>query len=189
VDVFHDNGGQSAARAWWLLRWAGLEDVRLLDGGLAAWRRAGLEISTRNEVPELGDVELTAGGLPTVDPDGTVGLVDAGGLLLDARSAERFRGEVASIDPRPGHIPGAISAPTSENLTAEGTFRSAQELADRFETLGVRPGRPVGVYCGSGVTAAHQIAALAIAGIQDVTLYPGSFSQWAGLPDRPVVTD
>jgi thiosulfate/3-mercaptopyruvate sulfurtransferase len=185
---YDDNGNQSAARAWWLLRWAGLTEVRLLDGGLAAWRAAGLPVVSGDEVPPVGDVELSAGRLPTVDPDGAVRLVDAGGLLLDARAGERYRGDVASIDPRPGHIPGAVSAPTSDNITASGTFRSAEELAARFAALGVRPDREVGVYCGSGVTAAHEIAALAIAGIEDVVLYPGSWSQWATLPDRPVAT-
>jgi thiosulfate/3-mercaptopyruvate sulfurtransferase len=199
VVVYDDNGNQAAARAWWLLRWAGLSDVRLLDGGLAAWRAAGLPLATGDETAAPGDVDLlvsaagpaarsgSAGGL-TIDADGAVELVEAGGLLLDARSAERFRGDIASIDPKPGHIPGAVSAPTGENLTDQGTFRPATELSARFEALGVKPGRSVGVYCGSGVTAAHEIAALAIAGIDDVVLYPGSYSQWATQPDRPVAT-
>jgi thiosulfate/3-mercaptopyruvate sulfurtransferase len=108
--------------------------------------------------------------------------------VLDARAGERYRGEVLGIDPKPGHIPGAVSAPTADNLTPEGTFRSAEELAERFAALGAKPGSTVGVYCGSGVTAAHEMAALAIAGIDDVILYPGSWSQWATLPDRPVAT-
>ncbi|GLK99300.1 hypothetical protein GCM10017581_010410 [Dactylosporangium matsuzakiense] len=186
VVAYDDNGNLAAARAWWLLRWAGIADVRLLDGGLAAWRAAGRPIATGEEKAEPGDVVLTGGSLPSTGPDGAAGLVAADGVLLDARAAERYRGEPNAIDPRPGHIPGAVSAPTSDNLTAEGTFRPASELAERFTALGVTPDRPIGVYCGSGVTAAHEIAALAIAGIHDVVLYPGSLSQWATL-DRPVV--
>ncbi len=188
VVAYDDAGNLSAARAWWLLRWAGVEDVRLLDGGLAAWRAAGLPVATGDEGAEPGDIELKAGQLPTVDPDGAAALVAAGGLLLDARAGERYRGDVVSIDPQPGHIPGAVSAPTTENLGDTGTFRSPEELRARFAALGVVPGRPVGVYCGSGVTAAHEIAALALAGVDDVTLYPGSWSQWATLPGRPVAT-
>jgi len=108
--------------------------------------------------------------------------------VLDARAGERYRGEVASVDPQPGHIPGAVSAPTTENLAPNGNFRSAAELAARFAALGAEPGVTVGVYCGSGVTAAHEQVALAIAGIHDVVLYPGSWSQWATLPERPVAT-
>jgi thiosulfate/3-mercaptopyruvate sulfurtransferase len=189
VVVYDDNGNLSAARAWWLLRWAGVGDVRLLDGGLAAWRSAGLPLMTGDEPAEpVGDVTLTAGRLPSVDPDGVAALLADGALVLDARAGERYRGEVVSVDPKPGHIPGAVSAPTTENLNPDGTFRSVEELTARFEALGVKPGRPVGVYCGSGVTAAHEIAALAIAGVDDVVLYPGSWSQWATLPDRPIAT-
>jgi thiosulfate/3-mercaptopyruvate sulfurtransferase len=188
VVVYDDLGNLSAARAWWLLRWAGLGDVRLLDGGLAAWREAGHKVTSGDEPVEIGDVELVAGRLPSIDPDAVTALVADGGLLLDARAGERYRGEVASVDPQPGHIPGAVSAPTAENLTSAGTFRPTEELVARFAELGVGPGRPVGVYCGSGVTAAHELAALAIAGIEDVALYPGSWSQWATLPDRPIVT-
>jgi thiosulfate/3-mercaptopyruvate sulfurtransferase len=189
VVAYDDNGNMSAARAWWLLRWAGLADVRLLDGGLQAWRALGEPVVVGDEpIVEPGDVELTAGALPSVDPDGVAALIAGGTLVLDARAGERYRGEVNSIDPKPGHIPGAVSAPTSENLTSAGTFLPAQELTARFEALGVKPGAAVGVYCGSGVTAAHEIAALAIAGIDDTILYPGSWSQWAVLPDRPVAT-
>src|SRR4051794_22440286 len=189
VVAYDDNGNLSAARAWWLLRWAGISDVRLLDGGLGAWRSAGHPIDTGDEaaVPP-GDVELTSGELPSVGPDGVAGLIADGALVLDARSADRYRGDATSIDPKPGHIPGAVSAPTTENLTPEGTFRPADELVARFEALGAKPGAVVGVYCGSGVTAAHEIAALAIAGIDDVVLYPGSWSQWATLPGRPIAT-
>jgi thiosulfate/3-mercaptopyruvate sulfurtransferase len=187
VVAYDDNGNLSAARVWWLLRWAGVTEVRLLDGGLAAWRAAGQPVETGDgPTVAAGDVGLGAGRLPSVDPDGVAALA-ADGVLLDARAGQRYRGEVASVDPRPGHIPGAVSAPTTENLTPDGRFRPAEELAARFAALGVTPGSTVGVYCGSGVTAAHELAALTIAGIDDVVLYPGSWSQWAALPDRPVV--
>jgi thiosulfate/3-mercaptopyruvate sulfurtransferase len=189
VVAYDDAGNLSAARAWWLLRWAGFTDVRLLDGGLAGWRAAGGPIETGEApAPEPGDVELAAGKLPAVDPDGVDALLAEGVVLLDARPAERYRGDVASIDPKPGHIPGAVSAPTTGNLTPEGTFRTPAELAERFAELGVKPGSRVGVYCGSGVTAAHESLALALAGVDDVVLYPGSWSQWATLEDRPVAT-
>lgn len=189
VVVYDDNGNLSAARAWWLLRWAGVDDVRLLDGGLAAWRSAGHPVTAGDEpAGPAGDVTLTTERLRSVDPDGVAALIADGALVLDARAGERYRGEVRSVDPKPGHIPGAVSAPTTENLRPDGTFRSAEELAARFEALGAKPGRTVGVYCGSGVSAAHELAALAIAGIDDVILYPGSWSQWATLADRPVAT-
>ncbi|WP_433221120.1 rhodanese-like domain-containing protein [Dactylosporangium sp. CS-047395] len=188
VVVYDDNGNLAAARAWWLLRWAGIADVRLLDGGLAAWREAGRPTVGGEEKAEPGDVVLTGGRLAVAGPDDVVRLVAGGGVLLDARAAERYRGEPNPIDRRPGHIPGAVSAPTTENLAADGTFRDPAQLAERFAGLGVEPGRTVGVYCGSGVTAAHEIAALQLAGIEDVVLYPGSWSQWATLPGRPVAT-
>jgi thiosulfate/3-mercaptopyruvate sulfurtransferase len=108
-------------------------------------------------------------------------------VLLDARAGERYRGEVEPMDPRAGHVPGAVSAPTTENLTVDGTFRPAADLAERFAGLGVAPGTTVGVYCGSGVTAAHEVAALAVAGI-DAALWPGSWSQWSADPARPAAT-
>jgi thiosulfate/3-mercaptopyruvate sulfurtransferase len=188
VVAYDDVGNLSAARAWWLLRWAGLPNVRLLDGGLAAWRAAGHEVRTGDAPPpEPGDVVLTAGALPSVGPDGAAELA-AGGLLLDARAAERYRGEPNPVDPRFGHVPGAVSAPTTANLTADGCFRPPAELAARFAALGAGDGRPIGVYCGSGVTAAHEIAALTIAGFDGAALFPGSWSQWATQPGRPVAT-
>ena len=122
-------------------------------------------------------------------------MIDAGqaaawaahGVLLDARAGERFRGEIEPVDPRAGHIPGAVSAPTGGNLDDDGRFLPAEQLAARFAGLGVRPGVPTAVYCGSGVTAAHEVAALAIAGLP-AALYPGSFSEWSNNPSREVVT-
>jgi thiosulfate/3-mercaptopyruvate sulfurtransferase len=183
VVAYDDTGGMAAARAWWLLRWAGLEAVHLLDGGLAAWRAAGLPLEAGEVLAALGDAVLPGGRLPVVDADGAAALAGAG-VLLDARAGERYRGEVEPIDPRAGHIPGALSAPTAANLDAGGRFLPADQLRQRFVQLGVDGSRPVGVYCGSGVTAAHEIAALAIAGF-DAALYPGSWSQWSADPRRP----
>ncbi|MGY4857815.1 sulfurtransferase [Cryobacterium sp. AP23] len=210
VVVYDDLGNMSAARAWWLLRNAGVRDVRLLDGGLAAWRAEGLPVVTGEEPVRPGTVTLTPGSLPALDADAAAA-VARDGVLLDARAAERYRGDTEPIDPRAGHIPGAISAPTGGNLAADGRFLTAAELRARFEALGVRagargvagsavpnagpdagadvagPGFDVGVYCGSGVTAAHEAVALTLAGFTPA-LYPGSWSQWSNLPDRPVAT-
>jgi thiosulfate/3-mercaptopyruvate sulfurtransferase len=188
VVVYDDNGGASAARAWWLLRWAGVADVRLLDGALGAWRAAGYHLASGDERPAPGDVRLTPGHLPTLSADEVVGLAGRpSGVLLDARAGERYRGEMEPVDPKAGHIPGARSAPTTDNLTATGAFRPAAELRERFRRLGVDRATEVGVYCGSGVTAAHEIAALAVAGIP-AALYPGSWSAWSSDPSRPVAT-
>ncbi|RJO72406.1 sulfurtransferase [Nocardia panacis] len=182
VVVYDATGAMAAARAWWLLRWSGIADVRLLDGGLPAWIAAGGAVATGAEPdPEPGDVVLTPGHLPVIDADAAARW---SGVLLDARAGERYRGETEPIDPRAGHIPGAVSAPTAANLDSAGRFRSTNELRDRFAEFGAGP---VAVYCGSGVTAAHQIAALAIAGVE-AALYPGSWSQWSNDPKRPVAT-
>ncbi|MGP3979377.1 sulfurtransferase [Streptomyces sp. 8N114] len=186
-------GGWAAARCWWLLRWAGHPDVRVLDGGLEAWQSyrgpeggGALPVSTETPDPAPGDFTPSPGGLPTLDADEAAALARRG-VLLDARAAERYRGEVEPIDPVAGHIPGAVSAPTTENLTDAGTFRSADALAERFEALGAGPDTEVGVYCGSGVSAAQEVLALHLAGI-DAALYVGSWSEWTADPHRPVAT-
>ncbi|HWH93765.1 MAG TPA: rhodanese-like domain-containing protein [Baekduia sp.] len=184
VVVYDDNAGTSAARAWWLLRWAGVEDVRILDGGIGAWVVAGGAVEHGPGAPPApGDVVLTPGHLPTLDLDEVADVA----VLLDARAGERYRGEVEPIDPRAGHIPGAISAPTTENVDADGRFRPEAELASHYAALGADGRVPVGVYCGSGVTAAHNVAALASLGI-DAALFPGSWSQWSADPTRPAAT-
>lgn len=191
VVVYDATSGQAAARAWWMLRDAGLESVRLLDGGLAAWTAAGGPLEQGVTVPDRGNVTLEEGRLPRIDADQAASFsqprpeAPAGGVLLDARAAERYRGEVEPVDPRAGHIPGAKSAPTAANLAADGTFLPPAALRERFAALGADGRRPVAVYCGSGVTAAHDVLALAVAGI-DAALYPGSFSQWSRDPSRPV---
>ena len=186
VVVYDDNGNLAAARAWWLLRWGGHRDVRLLDGGLAAWRDSGMRLSSGDTPVRPGNVTLQAGSLPvaTIDDVAALGSDDSKTVLVDARAGERYRGEVEPIDPRAGHIPGAISLPTSENIDASGRFRAASDLRERFAQAGVTDGSAVVAYCGSGVNAAHEIAALEIAGLSG-TLYPGSWSQWSADPARP----
>jgi thiosulfate/3-mercaptopyruvate sulfurtransferase len=188
VVVYDQGPSYAAARAWWVLRHFGLADVRVLDGGLAAWRAAGGPVTT--EVPPPGDgtfeavVDDSAGAL--LDADRAAQLA-RDGILLDARAPERFRGETEPIDPVAGHIPGAVNAPTTDNAGADGRFVPAEELRELFSRKGVRAGQRVGVYCGSGVTAAHEVLALHEAGI-DAALYVGSWSDWITDPTRPVAT-
>jgi thiosulfate/3-mercaptopyruvate sulfurtransferase len=184
VVLYDDVGGVSAARGWWLLRWGGIEDVALLDGGLAAWRRHGGALETGEpEAPPAGDVVLAAGGMRELDADAAADLARRG-VLLDARAGSRYRGEEEPYDLRAGHIPGSLSAPTSDNLDGEGRFLAPAELQRRYAALGVGEGVAVGAYCGSGVSAAHEIVALALAGV-DAALYPGSWSAWSADPKRP----
>jgi len=186
VVVYDAVGGTSAARAWWLLRWAGHADVRILDGGLDAWERAGLATAAGDVRAEPGDLVVVPGALPVLDADAAADLATSG-VLLDARAGERYRGEVEPVDPRAGHVPGAVSAPTTGNLATDGAFLDEPALRARFDALGAADGRAVGVYCGSGVTAAHEVAALATLGVE-AALYAGSWSQWSNDPARPVAT-
>lgn len=180
--VVYDGGqGWAAARAWWLLRWTGHQDVRVLDGGLAAWTG---ELSTAIPAPAEGDFRPEPGALETLDADGAAAFARSG-LLLDARAAERYRGDVEPIDRVGGHVPGAVSAPTSENVGEDGRYLPAAELAARFSGLGATSAEGVGVYCGSGVSGAHEVLALEIAGFRGV-LYPGSWSEWSFDGSRPV---
>jgi thiosulfate/3-mercaptopyruvate sulfurtransferase len=186
VVVMDDLGNQSAARAWWLLRHAGFADVRMLDGGLGAWIAAGHPLAIGDATPDPGDATAHFGAMPVIDADGAAAF-PAGGVLLDARAAERYRGEVEPIDPRAGHIPGARSLPTAGNLDADGRFLPPEVLRARFAGVGITQGTAAAAYCGSGVTAAHEVAALALAGI-DAALYAGSWSQWSNEDGRPVAT-
>lgn len=186
VVVYDTADATAAARAWWLLRYFGHREVQLLDGGLRAWVAAGLPVETGDVPPGRGTFTARPGALRVLDA-ATAAAVARRGRLLDARSPERYRGEVEPIDPVAGHVPGAVSAPTLDNLTAEGRFLDPQRLRQRFASLGVDNSVEVGVYCGSGVTAAHEVLALALAGI-DAALYVGSWSDWITDPTRPVVT-
>lgn len=187
VVVYDDLKNLSASRAWWVLRNAGVADVRILDGALRAWTDAGLPVERGEVVPEPGTVTLTTGVLPSIDIDGAATWTRDGGVLLDARAGERYRGEVEPVDPRAGHIPGAINTPTTANVDEVGRFLSPEALRERFLAAGVTEGAAVATYCGSGVTAAHNAVALTLAGFEPV-LYPGSWSQWANHPERTVAT-
>lgn len=179
--------GTSAARAWWLLRYHGHRDVKVLDGGWQAWLE---DVGTVEEGPVSslpGDLIVEPGGMPVLDA-AAAARVARDGVLVDARAAERFRGEVEPVDPVAGHVPGAVNVPTELNLTGPGgRFKDAATLTAVYELAGVRPGREVGVYCGSGVTASHDVLALAALGL-DAALYPGSWSEWVHDRRRPVAT-
>ncbi|MFJ3309267.1 sulfurtransferase [Streptomyces sp. NPDC086549] len=180
--VVYDGGqGWAAARAWWMLRWTGHPDVRVLDGGLPAWEG---QLSTEVPTPAEGDFVPAPGAVRLLDADAAAALARSG-VLLDARAGERYRGDVEPIDRVGGHIPGAVSAPTTENVGADGRFLPAEELRTRFKSLGASEDAEVGVYCGSGVSAAHEVLALAVAGIP-AALYVGSWSEWSSDPSRPV---
>ncbi|MGW6276342.1 sulfurtransferase [Kribbella sp. NPDC055071] len=191
VVVYDAANSMAAARAWWIFRYFGLPNVRVLNGGLAAWKSSGGETTT--QLPPdgtTGDVSggfiATPGHLPLLDAAGAVEITKAG-VLLDARAPERFAGEVEPMDPVAGHIPGATNAPTTANVAADGHFLPAADLRERFKKLGVTPDTQVGVYCGSGVTAAHEALALETAGLP-ATVYIGSWSEWITDPTRPVAT-
>ncbi|MFZ4239447.1 sulfurtransferase [Streptomyces murinus] len=180
--VVYDGGqGWAAARAWWMLCWTGHPDVRVLDGGLPSWTG---ELAAGASVPDAGDFVPAPDAAGLLDADGAAELARTG-VLLDARAGERYRGEVEPVDRVGGHIPGAVSAPTTENVGPDGRFLPAIELKDRFKALGVSSDAPVGVYCGSGVSGAHEVLALAVAGIP-AALYVGSWSEWSADPSRPV---
>ncbi|HEY1569830.1 MAG TPA: sulfurtransferase [Pseudonocardiaceae bacterium] len=189
VVAYDDRDGSVAARAWWLLRWAGHADVRVLDGGYAAWTAEHRPTSTEIPVPAPGDIVVTPGHLPVLDADQAAALA-AEGVLLDARAPERYRGDVEPIDPRAGHIPGARNAPFAGHIGPDGRWLPPAELAARFAGLGVAKHEPVGAYCGSGVTASSVVLAIEAAGVLDepAALFAGSWSHWSGDPARPVAT-
>lgn len=183
VVVYDDWNRAGSARAWWVLTAAGIADVRILDGGLAAWNG---ELETGAVTPEPGDIvvahtDLYAGARTAVTADEAVDSP----VLVDARAAERYRGDNEPVDPVAGHIPGAVNVPSTSLLTADGALLPDADLTDLFSASGVRPGSAVAAYCGSGVTAAVVVAALASVGV-DAALFPGSWSQWSAEPGREV---
>jgi thiosulfate/3-mercaptopyruvate sulfurtransferase len=187
VVAYDDSLGTIAARLWWMLDNLGHERVALLDGGLKAWRAAGLPMSTDRvtHAPATAPLVPTGGWSRVIDRPA---LIERLGevALLDARAPERYRGETEPVDPRPGHIPSAINAPARDSLDGDGQFLPPTELAERLGTL--RPAhRPVVVSCGSGVTACHTAFAFRLAGLPDPLLYPGSYSDWSRT-DLPVAT-
>ena len=187
VVVYDAGNSMAAARAWWLLRYFGPRQVFVLDGGFSGWLAAGHAIEREVPAVEPGDFVPRAGGMPLLDAAGAAALARAG-VLLDARAPERFRGEREPIDPVAGHIPGAVSLPSASLLDAtSGRFLDAGALRARFAAAGVRDEVPTGAYCGSGVTAAHEVLALELAGFAGA-LYAGSWSEWIRDPGRPVAT-
>jgi thiosulfate/3-mercaptopyruvate sulfurtransferase len=197
VVVYDDGDGTIAARAWWMLRYYGHEQVQVLDGGFTAWAAAGEPVSTEDAVAPAGDFAASPRHMPVLDAAGAAALARTG-ILLDARAPARYRGEIEPVDRVAGHIPGALTAPTAGNVTASGHFRPAEELLARFRDLGVgadaagttadgAADTAVGAYCGSGVTAAHEVLALELAGVP-AALYVGSWSGWVADPDRLVAT-
>ncbi|RDI17438.1 sulfurtransferase [Lentzea flaviverrucosa] len=186
--------GSVAARVWWLLRWAGFGEVAVLDGGFAAWEAAGLPVTAEVPAPltgdAAGDVVVRPGQMPVLDADEAAALAQDG-VLLDARAAARYRGETEPVDPKAGHIPGALNAPTTGHVGADGRWLGPEALAARFAGLGVSGDVAIGAYCGSGVTASSVVLALEVAGITSAggpaALYAGSWSNWCAL-DREVAT-
>lgn len=185
--VAYDQGpGAHAARLWWMLRWLGHAPVAVLNGGFGAWSGQSRPVTAAvSDAPPASDFsespaltrEVAATALPAPDH-----------VVLDAREHQRFIGAQEPIDPVAGHIPGARCAAFADNLGADGRFRSAAELGERFRNLGADDGADTICYCGSGVTAAHNILAMRHAGLPEPALYPGSWSEWIVDPSRPVAT-
>ncbi len=191
VVVYDDVFGTSAARAWWLLRHYGHPAVRLLTGGYSWWVQEGGPVDVGDSRGQVGDFTPSPGGMPVLDADGAA-RVARDGVLIDARAPERFRGDVEPVDPVAGHIPGAVNVPTLSNLVGpeaprHGQIRSRDDLEPVYGSAGVRADTEVGVYCGSGVTATHDVLALEVLGVS-AALYPGSWSEWVTDPERPVAT-
>ena len=185
VVAYDDAGGSIAARLWWLYRHFGHEGhVALLDGGIAAWTAAGLPLTTDEPVNETATWTPGAPRDDLVDTDAVEAMLGGPTLLLDARAAERYRGETEPIDPRAGHIPGAVSAPFNGNLGPDGRFLPREALRLRYEALGAGE-RSVVAYCGSSLSATHDLLALELAGISGARLYQGSWSHWSSDPERP----
>lgn len=187
--VFYDaDRSLGAARAWWVASYYGV-DAAVLDGGLAAWQEAGLPVADGEVAVEEGDVELVSGGRELLDADGVRAHLEAGGQVVDARPADRYRGENETIDPVAGHIPGALSLPAL-SLVPEGPFVDSEDLVQLLTQAGGLTDRPTAVYCGSGVQAAHLALALEAHGVGPrPAVYVGSWSDWISDPSRPVASD
>lgn len=187
VVAYDGSGGMYAVRLWWMLRWLGEPGVRLLDGGLNAWLAAGLPLQT--EAPGCSAVappaQLPPPGMATLDAAALLAQLGRQ-TLVDARAAERYRGEVEPLDRQAGHIPGALNRPFALNLQADGRFKPAEQLRAEWQALlGNAPGTVLH-QCGSGVTACHNLFSQALAGLSEGTLYPGSWSEWCADPARPL---
>lgn len=189
VVVYDDAGSMYAVRLWWLLRWLGHDKVAVLDGGMLAWQKAGYELTAEipRPTPTVFRWHLREKPVDTLYIESHLGQSSL--LLLDGRGADRFRGENETLDPVAGHIPGAINRPFRHNLTPDGHFKPAHVLRQDFEALlQGQPPEQVVAYCGSGVTACHNLLALELAGLSGARLYAGSWSEWCSRPERPVAT-
>jgi thiosulfate/3-mercaptopyruvate sulfurtransferase len=191
--VVYDEGEGTAPRAWWLIRYLGHSRVYVLDGGWPAWLAAGHDTSAEIPGPRFKSFPLSVRQDWIVSADDVMQVVrgERQALLVDARAPERYRGEIEPLDPKAGHIPGAVNAPWQEGLDADGRWKSAAQQLERFRRIGLAPEQTdteVICYCGSGVTACANLLALEIAGIRGARLYPGSWSEWCASPDRPVAT-
>lgn len=192
VVAYDDAGGAIAARLWWLLRYFGHDEVAVLDGGWSAWRAEGRPVSADRPAPRARIFRPAPRPEMLADANDVAAEIAAGGCVLDARAAARFRGEVEPIDLRAGHVPGARSAPFAENLGPDGRMRPASELRARYRALlgeaADGPAHRAIAYCGSGVTGAHDLLAIVRAGLPEPRLYAGSWSHWITDPARPVAT-
>ncbi|MFL6672277.1 MAG: sulfurtransferase [Massilia sp.] len=188
VVPYDAHGGMFAARLWWLLRWVGHPQVAVLDGGIAAWQAQGLAMSTEAPSRPRGTIGARPSLVSTVGVNEVMENVGSGHrTVVDARAADRFRGENETIDPVGGHIPGAKNRFFKDNLQADGRFKDAQQLRADFAALVGDPAKAI-MQCGSGVTACHNLLALEVAGLPGAALYPGSWSEWCADPARPVAT-
>lgn len=186
VIAYDAHGGMYAARLWWMLRWVGHAAVAVLDGGLPAWQAQNLPVTTEVPTVQAGNIQLHPALTAHVDAEAVMRNIEtAEHTLVDARAADRFRGENESMDPVGGHIPGANNRFFKDNLQEDGRFKPAEQL--RFEWAGVVPDANRAIMqCGSGVTACHNLLALEVAGLSGAALYPGSWSEWCADPSRPV---
>jgi len=186
--AYDDHGAMYAARLWWLARWLGHTRVAVLDGGMSAWSAAGFPLTAELPAVRRGDFEEGASLAPAVEVESIVGQLGAGRLVvIDARTPERYAGEMEPIDPVAGHIPGALNRPFRSNLRPDGRFKPAEVLRREYEALlAGRAPTEIVHQCGSGVTACHSIVAMELAGLHGSALYPGSWSEWCADPARPV---
>ena len=175
VVVYDQHNGMYASRAWWILKWLGHERVAVLDGGFTAWESKKLEVDNQWPPPKQGNFKLEKLKMPTLSLHEVAQKPPS---LIDSREYVRYTGEVEKIDPVAGHIPGAICIPYSDNTNSEGFWKSASALKEKFIGIEQDGNESPVFYCGSGVTACHNILAYKIATGKDATLYPGSFSEW-----------
>jgi thiosulfate/3-mercaptopyruvate sulfurtransferase len=188
VVAYDAHGGMFAARLWWMLRWVGHEAVAVLDGGMGAWQAAGQPLTADAPAERRGSIAARDSLVSTVDAGQVLANIGSGArTVVDARAADRFRGENETIDPVGGHIPGAKNRFFKDNLQADGRFKDAAQLKADFAPLVSDASKAI-MQCGSGVTACHNLLALEVAGMPGAALYPGSWSEWCADPARPVAT-